>query len=174
MFFKKQDESQKAEITQVSIGGVRVGIIGLEDALEAVKKLNLNTDAEIGHALVELVRPKNYIPDSALDEYRADLARHYRVQMGMPVKKRAPVPGLLEIKVLGPGCSRCKQVFELVRDVVAQEGIAADLEYVDDVAEVVNYGVMITPALLINGEVKLAGKVPTRKQMEDWLKEAGS
>jgi len=174
VFFKKKDEPRKAESTQVNIGGVRVGIIGLEDALEAVKKQNLKTDAEIGHALVELLRPNNYIPDAALDEYRADLARHYRIQMGMPVEKRAPVPGLLEIKVLGPGCSRCKQVFELVRDVVAEEGIVADLEYVDDIAEFANYGVMITPALLINGEVKLAGKAPTRNQLVAWLKEAGS
>jgi small redox-active disulfide protein 2 len=174
MFFKKQDEPRKAESTQVKIGGVRVGIIGLDDAMEAVKKRNLETDSEIGDALVELLRPNNYIPDAALDEYRADLARHYRVRMGMPVAKRAPVPGLLEIKILGAGCIPCKQVFELVRDVVAEEGIAADLEYIDDIAEFLNYGIFITPALLINGEVKLAGKAPTKNQLVAWLKEAGS
>lgn len=174
MFFKKKDEPGKAESTQVNIGGVRVGIVGLEDALEAVKKLNLSTDAEIGSALVERLRPDNYIPDAALEEYRADLARYYRVRMGMPVEKRPPVPGLLEIKVLGPGCSRCKQVFELVRDVVAEEGVAADLEYVDDIAAFADYGVFVTPAVLINGEVKLAGRVPTRNQLVAWLKEASA
>lgn len=174
MFLKGQDEPREAESTQVKIGGVRVGIVGLDDALEAVNKRKLETDSEIGEALVELLRPNNYIPDAALDEYRAGLARYYRVRMGLPAEKQAPVPGLLEIKVLGAGCTPCKQVFELVRDVVAEQGIAADLEYIDELAELLDYGLFITPALVINGEVKLAGKAPTKNQLIAWLKEAGS
>jgi len=176
VFLKRQDELRKAESTQVKIGGVRVGIVGLDDALEAINKRKLETDSEIGDALVELLRPNNYIPDAALDEYRAGLARYYQVRMGLPTEKQAPVSGILEIKVFGrgPDCGRCMQIFNLVRDVVAEEGIAADLEYIDELAELLNYGLFITPALVINGEVKLAGEAPTKNQLVAWLKEAGS
>lgn len=172
MFFKKQPELRTGEATRVNIGGMRIGFVGLEDALEAVRKMGLTSDAEIGRELVEILRKTNYIAAAAETEYRDYLARHYRVKMGLPVEKPPVTQGALEVRVFGPGCARCKQLFEMVRDVMAAEGIAGDVEYVQDVAEFAAYGVMITPALVINGEVKAAGRIPKRRELADWLKDA--
>jgi protein-disulfide isomerase len=57
-------------------------------------------------------------------------------------------------------------------EVMAETGIAADIEHVRDIREIGKYGVLGMPALIINGEVKSVGKVPPRKRLEEWLKEA--
>jgi len=170
MVVEKGPES--TQTTQVRIGGVQVGIVGLEEAVEKVAQLKLETDEEIGARLVEILKQNNYIPTAAEAEYRRDLTRYYRKKMGLPVDERAGSPGVLEVKVFGPGCARCKQVHQLVLDTIAAAGIAANVEYVDDVAEMAAHGVMLTPALMINGEVKAAGKMPARGELLEWLRTA--
>jgi hypothetical protein len=63
-------------------------------------------------------------------------------------------------------------MYEQVLDIVAAEGIVANVEYVNDMAEMAAHGVLITPALMINGTVKVAGKMPSRGELVAWLKEA--
>jgi len=69
----------------------------------------------------------------------------------------------MEIKILGPGCPKCKQTEEVVKKVIAEEGIAANIEKVTDVMKIAGYGVFGTPAVIIDGEVKSVGKIPKRK-----------
>jgi small redox-active disulfide protein 2 len=76
----------------------------------------------------------------------------------------------MEIKVLGPGCPKCKQAEEVVRQAVQESGIAADIEKVTDVMKIAGYGVFGTPAVVIDGEVKSVGKVPTKADIISWLK----
>jgi small redox-active disulfide protein 2 len=76
----------------------------------------------------------------------------------------------MEIKVLGPGCPKCKQAEEVVREAVQESGIAADIEKVTDVMKIAGYGVFGTPAVVIDGEVKSVGKVPTKADIISWLK----
>jgi len=76
----------------------------------------------------------------------------------------------MEIKVLGPGCPRCHQTEDNVRLAVAQAGVEADIEKVTDTMEIAAAGVFGTPAVIIDGEVKVVGKVPTPEQVLDWLK----
>ncbi len=76
----------------------------------------------------------------------------------------------MEIKVLGPGCPKCKQAEEVVREAVQDSGIAADIEKVTDVMKIAGYGVFGTPAVVIDGEVKSVGKVPTKADIISWLK----
>jgi len=76
----------------------------------------------------------------------------------------------MEIKVLGPGCAKCQQTEKVVKEAVAESGIAADVEKVTDVMKIAGYGVFGTPAVVVNGEVKSVGKIPKKQDVMDWLK----
>ena len=73
------------------------------------------------------------------------------------------------IEVLGPGCQKCQYVEKVVREVVDQAGISAEVRHVTDFKEIAARGVMSTPGLVIDGVVVLAGRVPTREQVAAWL-----
>lgn len=67
----------------------------------------------------------------------------------------------MEIKVLGSGCAKCNQLEEAARKAVEQAGIDASVEKVTDMARIMGYGVMTTPALVVDGQVRVAGRVPS-------------
>jgi small redox-active disulfide protein 2 len=75
----------------------------------------------------------------------------------------------MEIKILGPGCTKCKQPERVVKDAVAESGAAAAVEKVTDVMEIAGHGVFGTPAVVINGEVKSTGKIPSTQDVKSWL-----
>jgi len=77
----------------------------------------------------------------------------------------------MEIKVLGPGCANCRQLEKEVFNALAELDIAADIEKVQDVKKIVSYGVMATPALVINEKVKLSGRVPKREELKRLITE---
>ncbi len=76
----------------------------------------------------------------------------------------------VEIKILGPGCPKCKQTEEVVRQAVAEEGVAANIEKVTDIMKIAGYGVFGTPAVIIDGEVKSVGKIPKKEDIKTWIK----
>lgn len=73
------------------------------------------------------------------------------------------------IKVLGPGCAKCKKTEQVVREAVAQSGVDATVEKVDDLQQIVSYGVFTTPGVVVDGVVKVSGKVPSIKDVLGWL-----
>ena len=75
----------------------------------------------------------------------------------------------MEIKVLGPGCAKCEQTEKTVKEVVAEKGIAANIDKVTDVMEIAKYGVFGTPAVGVDGEIKSVGKIPTKDEIKGWL-----
>ena len=75
----------------------------------------------------------------------------------------------MQIKVLGPGCPKCHQVEKIVREAVAEENVEANVEKVTDVMEIAGYGVFGTPTVVIDGEVKSVGKIPTKEDIKTWL-----
>ena len=75
----------------------------------------------------------------------------------------------MEIKILGPGCPKCKTLEKLTREVVEQNHIDATVSKVDDIVEIMNYGVMSTPALVVNGKVVLKGRVPSADELKKLL-----
>ena len=75
----------------------------------------------------------------------------------------------MEIKVLGPGCAKCEQTEKTVKEVVAEKGIAANIDKVTDVMEIAKYGVFGTPAVVVDGEIKSVGKIPTKDEIKGWL-----
>ena len=76
----------------------------------------------------------------------------------------------MKIKVMGPGCAKCEEAEEIVKDAVARAGIEATVEKVTDFQEMAKHGVLSTPAVVIDGEIKCVGKVPTASEVEGWLK----
>ncbi|MFC1706386.1 thioredoxin family protein [Planctomycetota bacterium] len=80
----------------------------------------------------------------------------------------------MDVKVLGPGCMKCRKLFAETEKAIAESGIEADLAKVERIDEIANYGVMMTPALVIEGTVKCVGKIPSTAQIATWLKEAAA
>ena len=75
----------------------------------------------------------------------------------------------MEIKVLGSGCSRCHKALEVVEKVVKEQGVDAQVEYVTDIERVMAYNVMSMPAIVVDGEVRLKGTVPTEADVKKML-----
>lgn len=73
------------------------------------------------------------------------------------------------IKVLGTGCANCRATVKLIEETAAARGVAIKLEKVEDIADILGYGVMSTPGVVVEGVVVHAGGVPDRKKVEGWL-----
>ena len=78
----------------------------------------------------------------------------------------------MEIKVLGTGCRKCNKLYEAAREALAEAGVEANLVKVDRLDEIMRYGVMMTPGLVIDGEVRSTGKVPHRTEITSWIRAA--
>ena len=71
----------------------------------------------------------------------------------------------MKIEILGTGCPKCKKLHSLVEEAADQLQLSCDIEHVTDIKRIMAYGVMITPALVIDGEVKFSGKVPSLEDL---------
>ncbi len=75
----------------------------------------------------------------------------------------------MDIKILGTGCPKCQRLEQLTREVAAELGVDAQFEHVRDMAEIMKYPVISTPALVVDGEVKVAGRMPSKDELARWL-----
>ena len=75
----------------------------------------------------------------------------------------------MKIKVLGSGCAKCKRLYAEAEKAVAASGVQAELEKVEDIDGITAYGVMLTPALVIDEEVKASGRIPASAEIAAWL-----
>jgi len=75
----------------------------------------------------------------------------------------------MEIKILGTGCTKCKALEKLTRDVVAKNGINATITKVEDIIEIMKYNIMATPALVVNEKVEIKGRVPSADEIKQVL-----
>ncbi len=75
----------------------------------------------------------------------------------------------MDVKVLGPGCPKCQQAEKIVKEAVADAGVDAQVEKVTDTMEIAGYGVFGTPAVVIDGEVKSVGKIPSKQDVLSWI-----
>lgn len=76
----------------------------------------------------------------------------------------------MKIEVLGTGCPKCKKTYNAIKEQLDKLGISAKLVKVEDVNDIVSKGVMITPAVMVDGEIKVEGKVPSVNEITSWLK----
>jgi small redox-active disulfide protein 2 len=75
----------------------------------------------------------------------------------------------MEIKILGTGCPKCKSLERLTREAVTETGIEAEISKVEDIMDIMNYGVVSTPALVIDGKVVLYGRLPSSTEIKTFL-----
>ena len=76
---------------------------------------------------------------------------------------------MLDIKILGSGCTNCKNLEKLCREVVTENKLEANIEKVTDIKEIVSYGILSTPGLVVNGKILSSGKLPTKNTLQHWL-----
>ncbi|TYP58852.1 thioredoxin family protein [Thermosediminibacter litoriperuensis] len=77
----------------------------------------------------------------------------------------------MEIKILGKGCPKCKALEQNTREALKELGITADIEKVQDINKILEYDIMFTPGLVVNGEVKVAGKVASKDEIKEILQQ---
>jgi small redox-active disulfide protein 2 len=75
----------------------------------------------------------------------------------------------MEIKILGSGCTKCKTLEKLTRDVVSKNGIEATIIKVEDIMEIMKYNIMTTPALVVDGNVVSKGRIPSAEEIKQML-----
>jgi small redox-active disulfide protein 2 len=80
----------------------------------------------------------------------------------------------MKIKVLGTGCPKCKKLYAEAEKAIAASGVAAQIEKVEKIDEIMKYGVMMTPALVIDKEVKSSGRIPTSSEIVSWIATAAA
>ncbi|MEO0136783.1 MAG: thioredoxin family protein [candidate division WOR-3 bacterium] len=78
---------------------------------------------------------------------------------------------MLNIKILGPGCPRCQEVEKRIKEVLEEMKIEANIEKITDLKKIMEYKIMATPGLVINGKVKISGKIPAKSQIKEWIDE---
>jgi len=165
---RKKDFMDTSTVTQIMVGGQRVGIIGLKEVLQEVAaRVKEKPEKEIKDVLLSRLSTKNYIPEKVKEEYRTAFFREYRKFIGEPVEEDAG--GGLQIKILGPGCPNCDALEQTVMEILAKTGIPADVEHVRDPIAIAEFGVMGTPALVVNGQVKAVGKIPPKTTLRKML-----
>jgi len=157
------------EVSQIKINNRRVGIIGLGETLEDLARKNEGMGDEALQAeLIERLSQKNYIPDSVKESYAKAFLREFKKFVGEPYEEE-PLEGI-EVKVLGPGCAQCDRLEKEIIEIMSELKLQADIEHVRDIKEIASYGVLGSPALIINGKVKAVGSVPPRHKIIAWLK----
>jgi len=77
----------------------------------------------------------------------------------------------MKIEILGIGCSKCKKLHELVEEAVNELGVSTEITKVTDINKIFDYKVLITPALAIDGDAMVVGRVPSKEEIIKWIKE---
>ena len=151
----------------LKIGRATIGLVGLDIALNRVISDTALTDEEAARLVYEEISRSNYVPDTATETYREAILK----EVSRLRKGESDGSDELVIRILGPGCVSCNNLQKIVFEVMAGMGVAADIFQIHDLDEIGRYGVMQTPALLINNKVKSSGRLPTPAQIEEWLRE---
>ena len=161
----------KNEIKQVMINGRLIGISGLNEAINEIAGISRGLgDDEIQKRLFQLISRNNYVPANTQEAYGKAVLREFKTAQGFSVAPEY-VTGF-KIAVLGMGCARCSQFESDVRDILSEMKIAADLQHITDMKEIARYGVMGSPALVINNKVVSVGEVPPKSKIRQWIIES--
>ncbi|MBM4175619.1 MAG: thioredoxin family protein [Ignavibacteria bacterium] len=78
---------------------------------------------------------------------------------------------MLTIRIVGPGCQNCENLFQMCMNVAAENNIEANIQKITDREKYAELGIWMTPGLIVNGKVLSQGKIPTKSTIEHWLKE---
>lgn len=157
---------ESATTRTIRIGKSTIGLIGLDIALNQAAARGLSFD-DAEEFLFDAVRLHNYIPEGAEENYREALRKTYQLHLHPEEQE----DDITVIRIYGKKCVSCDELQDTVREVTNAVGLAADIEKIHEPDEIGRAGILLTPALVINGEIKSSGKWPTRAQIEQWIKE---
>ncbi|MCI5146332.1 MAG: thioredoxin family protein [Candidatus Electrothrix sp. AR3] len=150
----------------IRIGKANIGLIGLDIALNTVAKQAIEEQEAIEY-LFEQISRQNYIPPNNEATYRQALLTVYRKHCNLEQEKSS---GLI-IRIFGSGCISCNTLQSLTIEILDRLGLAADIEQIHDPDEIGRAGITMTPALMLNGSIKISGLMPTPAQIEQWIRE---
>jgi small redox-active disulfide protein 2 len=153
----------------VFVGNTQIGLIGLKEIFEELKSQKEIPESVLKERLVGRAAEKNYIPDSIKEEYEKAIFREFKKFLGEKVEEDGR--GFLEVVILGPGCYSCNKLEQDVMAVLSETGIQAGLNHITDPNLIAQYGILPTPALIINGKVKSKGTLPSKSMIKKWLEE---
>ena len=153
----------------ILVGNTQVGLIGLKEIFEELKAQRGMSESDLKQMLVEKAGKKNYIPNSVKGEYEKALFKEYKKFLGKKVEDEKG--GFLEVAILGPGCYSCNKLEQDVMALLSETGIKASLNHITNPTIMSQYGILPTPALIINGKVKSKGTVPPKSTIKKWLEE---
>lgn len=162
------------EITKIIVSGRPVGIVGLKEIFQLAREKRDLKEVEMERFLLEEAKKKNYIPAKVEGEYARSLLKEYKKFRGEKVEEDFSV---LQVQVLGPGCPNCQRLERETMAALAELNLPADFSHVQDLKEIAKFGargIVGTPALIINGQVKCVGRVPSKEQIKKWLLEEKS
>ena len=161
------------DITRITIADFSVSIIGITRLMEEMAGTHTDKpDEEVRSFMLARLAKDNYIPSGAREDYGKAFVREFRKSLGQPYADDAPKG--LDIKVLGAGCNQCHTLTQTVMEVLTELKLAAGVDHVTDMKEIARYGIMGSPALLINGKAVAVGSVPPRDRIKKWLAEANA
>lgn len=155
------------KITQVRIGNKLIGLKGLEEVFGEVRAEEWDSPEQGQEEIFRRVAAHNYIPNSCREEYRRALWREFRRRQGEDLEPEGPTNP--EIKVLGLGCAGCQNFYRQVVEILAARNLAVELQYITDPGLLQDYGIRTFPALLVNGRVVVAGRVPPAAELAQLL-----
>lgn len=151
----------------LKIGKASIGLIGLDVALNKALAEEIKS-SEASEYLFQAIKGQNYIPAGMVNEYKTALELEYRKLLG----EETATDDDLIIRIFGTGCITCNSLRDAVIDAMMEANVAADIDMIHDPDEIGRHGVLATPALMINGKIKIAGIHPTPVQLKEWLLEA--
>jgi hypothetical protein len=153
----------------ILVGNTQVGLIGLKEIFEELKTQRGMPECDLKKMLVEKAGKNNYIPNSVKEEYAKALFREFKKSLGENEEEERGE--FLEVAILGPGCYSCNKLEQDVMAVLSETGIQAGLNHITDPDLMAQYGILPTPALIINGKIKSVGINPTKSSIKKWLEE---
>ncbi|QTA78397.1 Redox-active disulfide protein 2 [Desulfonema limicola] len=166
-----------SEVTQIMVGKYRIGVIGLKKTIADLGKTHINkSDSEVEAELINRISKNNYIAPNLRKDFGKALLTKFKRAHGIDseennLQTNADFP---DIRVLGPGCSQCNKMESLVIEVLNEINLAASVEHITDIKEIAQYGVMGTPALVINSKVVWVGSVPSKAKLKALLESDAS
>lgn len=148
----------------IKIGTASIGLVGLDIAINKAlaDKLDIETATNF---IFDQIKRQNYIPVGSEKQYAISIGREYKKYLGLG----EPDDSTLVVRIFGTGCLVCNAIHSMVIDAMMQAGVAADIEMIDDPDEIGRHGITSTPAIVINGQLKISGRQPTLAQLEEWL-----
>lgn len=151
----------------IKIGAASIGLVGLDIAINRAVSRQL-PEIEAMDFLFHAIKEKNYIPAGMSEKYKLALLKEY----GKHLRGDDDFEGELVIRIFGKPCLSCNNLQSMVIEILSALNLGADIEQIHDPDEIGRAGVTHTPALVINGKLKISGLLPSRAKVEEWVRDA--